>query len=193
MTESYFITVWLYFIVLWVYILIVWVCFIDVLWYIIVLVWLCFVVLWQYWGEYLLMARKTGVQFQVESYPYLPTHLLGQYMTQGQFLSWVEPVWIQSFPSSRRVASTRLKNPVCPTGGRIIGFIPFPRVLELCEMLSASSRIWTRVAVSISYDDNHYTTGTSKKGWVLSKTQKWCLIPPLLTLSIIRWIKGKVD
>ena len=28
-------------------------------------------------------------------------------------------------------------------------------------MQSASSRIWTRVAVSISYDDNHYTTGTS--------------------------------
>ena len=46
-------------------------------------------------------------------------------------------------------------------GGRIIGFIPFPRVLMLCEMQSASSRIWTRVAVSISYDDNHYTTGTS--------------------------------
>ena len=46
-------------------------------------------------------------------------------------------------------------------GGRIIGFIPFPRLLALCEMLSVSSRIWTRVAVSISYDDNHYTTGTS--------------------------------
>ena len=28
-------------------------------------------------------------------------------------------------------------------------------------MQSASSRIWTRVAVSISYDDNHYTTGIS--------------------------------
>ena len=28
-------------------------------------------------------------------------------------------------------------------------------------MQSASSRIWTRVAVSISYDDNNYTTGTS--------------------------------
>ena len=27
-------------------------------------------------------------------------------------------------------------------------------------MQSASSRIWTRVAVSISYDDNNYTTGT---------------------------------
>ena len=26
-------------------------------------------------------------------------------------------------------------------GGRIIGFIPFPRVLVLCEMQSASSRI----------------------------------------------------
>ena len=46
-------------------------------------------------------------------------------------------------------------------GGRIIGFIPFPRVLVLCEMQSVPSRIWTRVAVFISYDDNHYTTGTS--------------------------------
>ena len=27
-------------------------------------------------------------------------------------------------------------------------------------MQSVSSRIWTHVAVSISYDDNHYTTGT---------------------------------
>ena len=27
-------------------------------------------------------------------------------------------------------------------------------------MPTVSSRIWTRVAVSISYDDNHYTTGT---------------------------------
>ena len=28
-------------------------------------------------------------------------------------------------------------------------------------MQSVSSRIWTRVAVSISYDDYDYTTGTS--------------------------------
>ena len=47
-------------------------------------------------------------------------------------------------------------------GGRIIGFIPFPRILVLCEMQSVSSRFWTRVAVSISYDDNHYSTGTFK-------------------------------
>ena len=42
-------------------------------------------------------------------------------------------------------------------GGRIIGFIPFPRVLVQCEKQSVSSRIWTRVAVFISNDDNHYT------------------------------------
>ena len=30
-------------------------------------------------------------------------------------------------------------------------------------MQSVSSRIWTRVAVFISYDDNDYTTGTSGK------------------------------
>ena len=30
-------------------------------------------------------------------------------------------------------------------------------------MQSVSSRIWTRVAVSNSYDDDHYTTGTSIK------------------------------
>ena len=30
-------------------------------------------------------------------------------------------------------------------------------------MQLAWSRVWPRVAVSISYDDNHYTTGTSKR------------------------------
>ena len=43
-------------------------------------------------------------------------------------------------------------------GGKNIGFIPFPRVLVLCEMQSVSSRIWTRIAVLISYGDNDYTT-----------------------------------
>ena len=31
----------------------------------------------------------------------------------------------------------------------------------LCEIQLVSSRIWTRVAVSNSYEDNHFTTGTS--------------------------------
>ena len=34
-------------------------------------------------------------------------------------------------------------------------------------MQSISSRFWTRVVVSISYDDNHYTTGTSKEKMAL--------------------------
>ena len=56
-------------------------------------------------------------------------------------------------------------------GGGIIGFIPFPMVVVLCEMQSVSSRIWTRVTVSISYDEYHYTTGTSTtyKGWYAIK------------------------
>ena len=33
-------------------------------------------------------------------------------------------------------------------------------------MQSVSSRIWTRVAVFISYDDNNYTTGTSTLFWL---------------------------
>ena len=70
-------------------------------------------------------------------------------------------------------------------GRRIFGFIPFPRVLVLCEMQSVSSRIWTRVAVFISYDDNNYTTGTS-----------WRYIGYLIETSITgNWIvaidKGK--
>ena len=58
---------------------------------------------------------------------------------------------------------TKAEEPSLPyylpiAGGRIIGFIPFPRVLVLCEIQLISSRTWTRIDVSISYDDNHYTT-----------------------------------
>ena len=38
----------------------------------------------------------------------------------------------------------------------------FPKVLVLYQMQSASSRIWTRVAMSIPYADNHDTTDTSR-------------------------------
>ena len=41
----------------------------------------------------------------------------------------------------------------------------------LCEMQAVSSRIWTHVAVSISYDDNYYTTGTSiEKIFIVKKS-----------------------
>ena len=36
-------------------------------------------------------------------------------------------------------------------------------------MQSVLSRIWTRVAVSISYDDNHYTTGTTHFSFMYKK------------------------
>ena len=64
-------------------------------------------------------------------------------------------------------------------GGRITGFIPFLRVLVLCEMQSVSSRIWTRVAVSMSNDDNHYTTGTSTKSCQSRPAESlfvWCFL-----------------
>ena len=70
------------------------------------------------------------------------------------------------FSFSSTSCLTKAEEPSLPyylpiAGGRIIGFIPFPRVLEICDMQSFSSRIWTRIAVSIFYDDNHDTTGTS--------------------------------
>ena len=70
------------------------------------------------------------------------------------------------FSFSETSCLTKAEEPSLPyylpiAGGRIIGFIPFPRVLVLCEMQSVSSRIWTCVAVSISYDDKHYTTSSS--------------------------------
>ena len=71
------------------------------------------------------------------------------------------------FSFSKTSCLTKAEEPSLPyylpiAGGRITGFIPFPMVLVLCEMQSVSSRIWTRFVVSISYDDNYYTTGTSK-------------------------------
>ena len=50
-----------------------------------------------------------------------------------------------------------------------------------CEMQSILSRIWTRVAVSISYDYNHYTTGTYS--WFL-------LVDKLIDFDRISTLKG---
>ena len=45
-----------------------------------------------------------------------------------------------------------------PTAGGITdGFILFKNVLAHCETQTALSKIWTRVANSISSDDNSYT------------------------------------
>ena len=67
------------------------------------------------------------------------------------------------FSFSSTSCLTKAEEPSLPyylpiAGGRIIGFIPFPRVLVLCEMQFVSSRIWTRVTVSISNDNQIYPT-----------------------------------
>ena len=59
--------------------------------------------------------------------------------------------------------STKVKEPSLSyylpiAGERIVGFIPYSRLLVLCKMRTASSRIWTLVNVSTSNDRNHYTT-----------------------------------
>ena len=75
---------------------------------------------------------------------------VGQDMTSGQLISGVYPVWIQSFPSClTKTEELSLAKYLPIAGWRIIGFIPFQRVLVLCEMQSASSRILTRITVSI--------------------------------------------
>ena len=61
---------------------------------------------------------------------------------------------------------TEVKEPSLPNyapiaGDRIIGFIPFPSVVALSELQTASSRILTQVTVSIYYDDNHVYVKTA--------------------------------
>ena len=46
-------------------------------------------------------------------------------------------------------------------GGRIIGFIPFPRVLVLCEMQLVSSRIWTHITLIVSELYFHWVPSSS--------------------------------
>ena len=59
-----------------------------------------------------------------------PTPPLGQDMTQGQFFKRS----LTGLNSEAEEPNLSYYLPI--TGGRIIGFIPFPRVLVLCEMQS---------------------------------------------------------
>ena len=51
-------------------------------------------------------------------------------------------------------------------------------------MQSVSSKIWTRVAVSISYEDNHYTTGISYSRLLLLLCS--CIVTIFLPLSSLK-------
>ena len=84
-----------------------------------------------------------------QCYPYLPNPFAREgYDTRSLFKRSL--TIFRVFPSPRLVASPSAEEPslLCYlpiAGGRILGFIPFPRVLVLCEMQSVSFRIWTRV------------------------------------------------
>ena len=82
--------------------------------------------------------------------------------TQGSIFSGVHQIWIYCFPSSRPAAISMPFNlPIA--GGRIVRIIRLRKVLVLCKMQTALSRIWTRVTVSISLDDFHYYSSHSIK------------------------------
>ena len=75
-----------------------------------------------------------------------------QDVSKGQFLSGIQFVWIQ-FSLSLTSCHTTVKEPslsyyLLMAGRRIIGFIPFPKVLVLSERQTVSSRIWTWIAMS---------------------------------------------
>ena len=78
---------------------------------------------------------------------YYPTPLWnGQDVIQGQFLSRVHLVWIQSFLSIGLVALTRLQSALLFTRswGEEMN-IDFPRALAKSETQLAPSMIWTQV------------------------------------------------
>ena len=66
-------------------------------------------------------------------------------MTQGQFFKRILTGLNSEFSFSYTSYLTKVEEPSLPyylsiAGERIIGFIPFPRVLVLCEILSVSSK-----------------------------------------------------
>ena len=102
------------------------------------------------------------------------THLLHIYptppheqdVTSAQFYKWSLTGMNLGFSFSETGYHTKFKElgllyylPIA--GGRIVGFILFPKILVLCQMQPALLRIWTLVDISISCDNNHYTMGTS--------------------------------
>ena len=64
-------------------------------------------------------------------------------------------MWIQNFPSLRPFAVQGLKNLInhCWGWGDVLDSYLSERELALCEMQRASSRIWTRVAKCIFYNE----------------------------------------
>ena len=106
-------------------------------------------------------------------------------MTQCQFFKWSLTGLNSEFSFSKTSWRIKVEENSLPyylpiAGGRIIGFIPFPRVLVLWEMQSVSSRIWTRIPKTTTITPRaptNYTTGTcrlAKTSHELPSTQGNC-------------------
>ena len=96
---------------------------------------------------------------------YLTTPTHEQNTTLSQFFKRSSTNLNSEFSFSWTGYYTKVKVPtllhhLSIAGGRIIGFMPFQKVIALYEMQTASSRIWTWFVVSISYDDKHYPSST---------------------------------
>ena len=70
-------------------------------------------------------------------------------------------------------------------GGRIVGFMPFLRVLSLLEVQTALSRIRTRATDSIFYDDNderlHINIVCTSVGWKVHRPTN------IRSCNVTRW------
>ena len=110
-------------------------------------------------------------------------------MTQGQFFKRSLTGSNSEFSFSYTSCLTKAEEPSLPyylpiAGGRIIGFIPFPKYVK-CNQ----SRIWTRVAVSNSCDDNHYTTGTSTARRLLFVVSKCHFVSVVPWRNILKYLQ----
>ena len=86
---------------------------------------------------------------------------------------WHKVNFLKSFPSPRLDAIPRLKEPSLPNYFPIAKErIHFPRIIAPWEFQSPSTRIWTRVAMFITNDYNHYTAGTQIYTVYISKRRQ---------------------
>ena len=94
-----------------------------------------------------------------------PTLLHKQYVTQSQFFNWNLMNLNLEF-SFYIGCYTKIKELSLPyylsiARRRIAGCIPYPSVSVQYKMYIASSRIWTWITVSFSYDNSHNITNAA--------------------------------
>ena len=106
----------------------------------------------------------THISIYIYIYIYIPTPLQEQDLTRiqffkSEFIRFKLRVFLLQDLLHNQGERTQFALQI--VRGRTVWCIPFPKVLALCEMQRALSTIWTGVTVSIFYDSNHYTTGSS--------------------------------